>query len=431
MAGPWYYRHLASGTADGLSWTNARTSLTTMTSVVAGDTIYVADDHAETAGSAKTITFPGTTDSPNLVYCADRTVATPGTGDLKTTGTVSTTGASNISLNGSAYIYGLTFAPGSGANLAGCSLSNTAGDNQIFEACKIQLGGTSGGNISGNAQGWVRLKNTTIQVASTSSAIGGRARFIWTDGSLTGATFPSTLFTLNGGGTILFEGVDLSPMGTGKMLTSGISYPVVIILKDFKLPSSFTPQSNTSNSVVEIIIQRSDSSGTNYRNEKYVRTGQQIIETSITRTGGASDGTTAVSWKFSCNSNAKFTYPFEALPIAVWNDTSGSSKTVTIEGTWNSGSRPDNDDLWIEVEYLGSSSSPVGSRGTTAKANNLASATTYSSSAASWGGGGSGAGWSPFAMSVTFTPQQKGMIYIYPKIVTTTNVYICPKPTIT
>ena len=46
----------------------------------------------------------------------------------------------------------------------------------------------------------------------------------------------------------------------------------------------------------------------------------------------------------------------------------GSSKTVTVYGTVNAGALPNNDDIWMEVSYLGDGSFPEGSTATSGKA---------------------------------------------------------------
>jgi hypothetical protein len=107
-----------------------------------------------------------------------------------------------------------------------------------------------------------------------------------------------------------------------------------------------------------------DSGAVNYRNEVSALQGALTTETTIVRTSGQSDGTTAVSRKIVTNTNPAWGMPFEAPPIAIWNETTGSAITVTLYGIWGGGAVPNNDDFWIDVEYLGSSGSPVLSRAT-------------------------------------------------------------------
>lgn len=81
----------ATGGATGADWADAYLTLAAAaTGSVAGDTFYVAHDHAETQASAMTITFPGTEASPNRVYCVDRAGSVPPVAaDLRTmTGSV-------------------------------------------------------------------------------------------------------------------------------------------------------------------------------------------------------------------------------------------------------------------------------------------------------------------------------------------------------
>ena len=80
------------------------------------------------------------------------------------------------------------------------------------------------------------------------------------------------------------------------------------------------------------------------------------------RTGGASDGGQTVSWKFTVSTLARWEIPFEFLPITIWNETTGSPKTVTIQGIWGTGSLPKNDDIWIDVFYFGTAGSTAASR---------------------------------------------------------------------
>jgi hypothetical protein len=142
--------------------------------------------------------------------------------------------------------------------------------------------------------------------------------------------------------------------------------------------------------------------------------GVETTETSIVRTGGASDGTTPQSRKLAATANSKWVLPYEALPLVIWNNTVTGNVTVTVQGTINAGAVPNNDDIWIVAEYLGSALTPIGSYSTDTKADNLASGTPLTASTSAWGGGGSGAGWSPFVMSTTFTaPAQTGPITVY------------------
>ena len=131
-----------------------------------------------------------------------------------------------------------------------------------------------------------------------------------------------------------------------------------------------------------------------------------IEETTIVRTGGASDGTTPIAWKIVTTANCTYSLPFECPPIAIWNDTTGSAVTATVEGIWGGGAVPHDDEIWLDVEYLGDASSPQGSFVNDGKADLLTTAANQTSSSETWGGSTT-----KFKLAVTFTPQQKGWVY--------------------
>jgi hypothetical protein len=158
-------------------------------------------------------------------------------------------------------------------------------------------------------------------------------------------------------------------------------------------------------------LARCDSGATAYKSSRYVYEGTETTEATITRVGGAVDPTgQAQSRKIVTTANAQWLRPFEAEPYAIWNVTAGASVTVTVCGTINSASLPNNDEIWIELNYLGSSAAPLSTIVTTTKDNVWDSNAAVASDSSSWNGGGSGGGWSPFKLTKTITPQMAGYI---------------------
>jgi hypothetical protein len=240
----------------------------------------------------------------------------------------------------------------------------------------------------------VTLDNTTVSFSATTQGIAVRAgSFTWKDtpSALLGAAVPTTLFANGNGQGInkwLLEGVDLSAAGSGKTLfadQAGSSRPTV---KDCKLNASVAITATpTGPNRAEIHVLRTDSAGTNYRDEKYAYHGTQTVETTLVRTGGASNGTTSVSWKVVTTANAKWAFPFELLPISINNTATAADVVVTMEGIWDAAALPNNDEFWFDVEYLGSSSTPMGSFKTATKADGLASGTALTASTQAWDSG--------------------------------------------
>ncbi len=171
---------------------------------------------------------------------------------------------------------------------------------------------------------------------------------------------------------------------------------------------------------------RSDSGNTNYNQSKIYYLGTQTVETTIVRTGGATDGTTPISWKVTPTANSKWLLPFECIPITIWNSTiTPTTFTVTLFGVSTGGSVPDNATVWMDIEGLGTASFPLGTITTTTKASNLAAAGSNSSDSSTWGGGTT-----PFKIvSSAITMQKVGYLNIYVKVVTssgTPTIYIDP-----
>ena len=104
---------------------------------------------------------------------------------------------------------------------------------------------------------------------------------------------------------------------------------------------------------------------------------------------------------------------------------------MTVCGPVNAGALPKNDDIWLEVEYLGSSATPLGTIVTTTKASLLASNAAVTSDSSTWNGGGSGAGWSPFQLTTTLSSPQPGLPgYLHARIraaKASTTFYLDPK----
>jgi hypothetical protein len=224
---------------------------------------------------------------------------------------------------------------------------------------------------------------------------------------LTGAVVPTTFLSVSGGLTdVTLRGIDLSAFtGAGKTLVN-VTGNAAVRLFDCRVGASITTSTTPTQPAGIFDLVRTDSGATNYRVERYGYRGTQTTETTIVRAGGASDGTTPVSWKFVTTANVNWVTPFISFPIAVWNDTVLVSKTITIFGIWGGASVPNNDDIWIELFYLGSTAAPLGFYVNTSKSDGLATGTALPSDSSTWGAGST----TPFKMTISITPQLKGPV---------------------
>jgi hypothetical protein len=418
----------ATGSGNGSSWANAFTTLTlAYATEVAGDTLYVAHDHAESSASAVTLSSSGTLLLPTKVVCVDRAGSVPPvSADRRATAQVSTTGATNITIGGTAsagitHYDGIIFNVGSGStSSASLVLGNQASQCLRFDNCSFRLGvtgangssitaGSSGGTIIGQR---IELNNTTMSFAAnnnTGPSVQVSCDFVWRNTPAAILLFNPTvqLFGIVSarGGMIECSGVDLSALGSGKTLVNMGGQANRAKFVDCKLHASVT-KAVVGNPGSEADFVRSGAGGVNYAVHCAKYFGTLTEETTIVRTGGASDGTTPIAWKIVTIAHANYSNSFECPPIAIWNDTVGAPVTATVEGVWGGGAVPNDDDIWLDVEYLGDASSPQGSFVHDGKADLLAAAAGQASSSASWGGSTT-----KFKLACTFTPQQAGWIY--------------------
>lgn len=429
MAGPYFVDSVSGNNTGGTSWATAYTTIaaciagTGGTALAAGDRVYIGDDHNETTAAAVTWTFPGTITSPNIFLCADHTVGSPTSSDLKLTGKASTTGASsNIVVNGSLYCYGMTLSAGDSAN-PNLRLANSGTAAQYYVNCKFIKNSSAGsGQISfTNAAAYLDLDNCTVKFSHASDSISsGAGRVVWRNtasaidvtGTLPNSFFSSALSTAS----FIIEGVDLSGWGSGKTMFAAGTALCNVVVKDCKLPASTTISAALTTNQSSINAIRSDSGTSLVRTESYSTSGSMTTSTAIYRTGGASDGTTNYSRAvLTPTTRVTWNQPFVAPPIAIWNNTIGTVN-VTVHAVSNlaAGAFPNNDDIWIDVEYESDGSSLLGAFANNSKANILSSATAYDSTGAgSWVGSPAGGA---FVMTKQITVNQAGYIYAYVKV---------------
>jgi hypothetical protein len=423
----WYVHSGAVGSASGADWANAKTTMAAAlaASAAAGDTFYVAHDHAETQASALTLAFKGTNPSPDTVLCVNRSGSVPPvSADLRTTATITTTGANAFSQSGVVYLYGIVINAGSGATNVGISINASA----VFDNCALNKLGTTGINTAinfGSSSANEELRNTTVRFGSTSDGLTASGALAWRNTASavnTSGSIPTTLFAA-APNNLLCEAVDLSAITGTLFATAG---PTDATLKDCKLGASVTICATPTPLAAAVVLIRCDSGDTNYRTERYRYQGTLRTETTIVRTGGASDGTTPIAWKLTTTANSKRYLPFESLPISIWNETTGSAITLTVEGIWGGGAVPTNADIWMDVEYLGTSGFPLGSFATSGPADQLAAGTNLSAGSGTWGGSTT-----KFKLEKTITPQEKGPITVYVKAALASSIfYLDPKLTV-
>lgn len=384
---------------------------------VAGNQFAVASNNAETRAAPLTLNSPGTQANPCSVYCISNTT-TLANATLATTASFNSTTTNSLGVsttNNASYYYGCQFLAGTTNNAANITVGTQNALLPTFlESCKLTLNNTaSGSNISLSAtdEYGIFCTNCDFVFGATSQTmnsgnLNSGATIIGGTIAATGSV-PTTLFSPNTFGAtsyMVLRDVDLSNV-TGTITTSPTRGGHTT-MQNCKLGASVVFMTSQIEYMNFIKAHNCDSTNTNYRYYFANAIGTVQQETTVVRTGGATNGTTPISWAIATTANAKFTQPFVSEQLAAWHTTTGSAFTITVYLTTNT--TLTNGDFWIEVEALTTSGFPLATN-TTTRPNPLASTTALTTDSSSvWGGSIS----NKYVITTTVTPQSAGPIKV-------------------
>jgi hypothetical protein len=383
------------------------------------DITYVSGSHAESWSANPTYSSTAT----GSIICVDDAVVPPTT--LAYTGSVTSTGANSVSVS-SGFWQGIVFNTGTGAVSNGFAAGSSSGAR--LRRCQVNVLGTAGGNVtlSGGTGGDTEFLQCDITFNSAASGIIFQSYTSVIAGGTIGATgtIPTNLFSITAG-VARVRDVDMSNVNT-TLVTQGANPSGLISIENCKLNASATKMTQPTGGLntTTLKVQNCDSGATNYK--LYHTSVAAVVqeETSIVRSGGASDGTTPISYNITTSSLCRLGIPYVFEEISQWNDTTGSSKTATIELTTDTALT--DADCWLSIEYLGSSSAPLGSIATS---RTFLSPSSLTTSSATWGGT---AKTFKYKIAVSFTPQMKGPVKARLSIAKpSVTVYADPLMTIT
>lgn len=405
--------------------------------VAAGDTIYVSQAHAESSAQTDNFASPGTATSPVRILCSNDAAAPPTA--LATTGTLTLSDTSGKYFTGFAYCYGLSFTFSCSLILFGqtntCWWKMEAGqiyNNSANANGKISFGNLNGGNTVGQ---FFEYENFTFRFSDAGQALYPNAPTLWknTPSAIAGATIPTVLIIPSSGFqecTMVVDGVDLSAVTTA-LVNVGQGGGSDVYLQNCKLNAgvAVTTGNSTSQGDPEVYMHNCDSGSTSYRLAEYKYAGTNLSETTLVRTGGASDGTTTISWKMTSSAKPFFYYTLDTPWISQWQDTTGSAKTATIEILHDSVTALTDADIYVELEYFASTNpgtSFVKSRATSV----LSTPVAHTTSTATWTTTGM-ANPNKQYLQVSFTPGMKGPVRAKVHLIKASyTVYIDPLITI-
>jgi hypothetical protein len=446
-----YVRSTDGSDADnGSTWALAKATIAGACAIdAAGDTIYVSQAHNETTAAGISWVVWGTLPNPTRIICVDDSAEPPTT--LATTGVVNMTNATTATLAitgdagvpGGLYVYGLTFNLGTTAR---SSMSWTVGPDgrgrATFEKCNFHIATNIGfgSSISPGGAGHNVMLDCGFKFAHASYSVPVASnRMVIIGGSiLSGGVSPTTLFAsgTNFSGDTLMEGFDLSNCDSALQLQTGSAGVTRgrFVMRNCKMPASWTGAYFSASARTEqwlASFHNDDSTGTNYRSCTAMYAGDILSETTLVRSGGATDGITPLAWKATTNANANFLSALVTEEMTAWVDQIGAARTATVEILHDSATNLKDDEVWLEVKYLGSSATPICSHLTDFKASVIATAADQATSSATWNTTGM-SNPNKQKLEVTFTPQMKGFVHakVYISKASKT-VYIDPMLTVT
>lgn len=412
----------------------------------AGDTVYVASTHSMSYAGEYNVIFPASTTQYVKVYCVVESGAN-GTSGLATTAVEAATGSSgSINIYRNCYVYGLQFQSGAGgANDTTIRLGYAANAVHVFENCVFSLKTTAANRFVrpvSSAGVFVKLKNCTFDFANAAQCIFTASSGILfiEGGSFTGTAVSRGIVNTSQGACGFVSNVDFSACATTVSLT-GSSNGGILQFRNCKMPSGWTqglhPGTNADLTMIDAGMYNCDSGDTNYRVQKRTYAANLVQDTGIYNDAGSTDGSTRLSWKISSTAGCDWHRRFETPEIVRWNETTGTAITATVEIVHDGASAATDEDVWLEVMYLGTSGTPLGSWISDAKADILASATAQTTSSATWTGatgtGPNGSStWNTLKLACTFTPQEKGFLHARVVVAKASwTVYVDPLVTVT
>ncbi len=421
----------AGGAGTGADWANAHTTFAAaITASTAGDKFLVDSTHSESNASAQTLTFKGTSAAPDTVISVLQGTGVPTQGAA-----FITTGANNIIINGSGYFNGLNLTPGNSTNASILQLCGGTGNIQRWLNSTITLSNNTGSRINAGTTTARLIFEKSVQIVGANAnnwvRVSGGGHFVWRDSVAHSGTTPSYIAENGGSGAYFLEGCDLTAFATAartirQSISSAVSY---VTLVNCSMTSAIVIGTFLNRADYVRLNSCSNADGKN-RTEYHDMSGAATLDRATYRTGGASDGVDAFSYKLVSTADANRYFPCQSQDVE-FNVASTGSKTVTlhiVNGT-GAGVTLTDAECWLEVDYLGTATSLDTTVIDDANVLEAAGANQTTSSEA-WTQALSTPVYQQLA--VTFTANQVGMHRIRVKLArASTTVYVCPKAVIT
>lgn len=378
-----------SNTAPYDTWAKAATTwATAVGALAAGDDLVMSSSYTESTSGAVSWALPGTDTLPNRIMCGTK-AATSGLSSIFP-GAVLTATSGGAAVTGSAYIFGITFKSTSVTTISPQFNAGTSGHSQVYDQCTFDYGSANSagnavwfGSLSGFNESSTRLRECSFKLGNTGQTINLTGAVVIHDSQfLAGGSTPVTAFTpASGAGrptSVRVYGLNFTALGTAVNVFATPVAGAVVDAIGLKMPAGWTGSfvhGSSSNVGGEINVVESDANAITSRAlYKLTAAGSVVHETTIVRTGGATDdGSTTYSWKLVSESDCSIVNPLRTPRRAIWNATAGSPVTLTVEIENDGTTFTDKQvALWANYRNTSSMSSITSSPDAVTSASNLA-----------------------------------------------------------
>jgi hypothetical protein len=421
------------------TWANATTDLNRVSqNDASGDVIYASQSHNASAAGSLTFAWAGSNANPTRVICADDTSGEPPT-VMAYTAVEATTGAGTLTpiSGGAAYISGFRFKAGDGSAVATLLLNAGSGNDAVYDNCYLELGGadpTSRIDIRHAAllNTWMKFSHASQYCSAASSSMlridGG--------GIENGSAAVTTLFgTVWANGYTQISGFDFSNAASSITVFTNTGTGTFGLMRNCRPPESWGGDITTgAGSRSKYTLVNTDYADTQYRFSEFSFYGNVKSQVgTLIRSGGATDGATAYSWKMTTGTDSGFTHKPVVTPELTKRLRGGIGMpvTVTVHFLRDNVTAMHNKQIALEVQYLGTDGKTISSFVSNAAASYLATQADHPASSATWDTTGM-ANPNKQKLSVTFTPRRPGFINAVVKLYAASQtVYVDPKLEIT
>lgn len=421
-----------SNTSPYETWAKAATSFATAVSAAsAGDRIIIGHDHSETIGSV-TYAFPGIISSPNEMISAlstagGSTVTYTKAGNIQIS--VTSDASQDLSITGYVKFFGVSI------RVADNFTTSGSGSLVDFDDSVLEIGSGQSGQwqMGGIEQNLIRLKNTDVNFSFGTGffACGNNTDFVWEGGTLSLGGQPTALFDdFSRMAQVNVMGVDLSAL-TSALLDISESAKIEARFRHCLLNSGVALSTGAIGARSSRILMSGcdDTTGNDlYRLEYIDYWGSTVHDDTIFRDGGASDGATRISWKMVSTANAaEFSEPTKSPPVVAWVDSIGS-KTFTVHLVFDGVTDLDDDEVWLELEYLEASADTDSAFADDRSADITATPAAQATSTETWIGTGGFTNENKQQLDVAVTVNRVGPIIARVCLAKpSTTIYVDPK----